>query len=129
LNHKQMSFVHDLVIWHKGRTCHLNRSAFRYISLKDVKDIIVNEMIDNVKVVQPLKLLHLNYIDADNASVNVTDYYTKPLELYNHMFCTLSNSSLSVDLNQFDIHPMSTATIIHHGMGEFNWELIQTCDI
>jgi hypothetical protein len=80
-----------------------------------------------------MNLLHMTYVDADNVDPEVSEIklttHTKPQKDYQHMFCTLKDSELFKDLKTFGITHMSTATIIHHRMSDFNWDLIQTCDI
>lgn len=134
LDFTTMLYVHSLVLFLKGKSCSLNTSEIRYISLKDIKDLIVKN--SETSNESSLDLLHLHYVDAtninDDITTNVNDKLFKsdyPVENHTHMFCTLSNSELATDLAHYDIYPSSTATIIHHDMNTFNWELIQTCDI
>jgi hypothetical protein len=130
LNYDTMIFIHKLVIFLKGKSCSLNPTSFQYISLEGVKNLIIKNSSTGIE--SPLKLLHLHYIDADNVQNNIDQKLFKsdePIKNHTHMFCTLNNSQLSIDLAKFNIHPSSTATIIHHDMDTFNWEIIQTCDI
>lgn len=130
LDYEQMKFAHELVVLTKAKTCSINKSRFVYISMRNIKDIIIKYQ-NGVEA--PLNLLHLHYIDAENISNtfanNNYDICVSPLKNHTHMFCTLYGSELANDLAIFDILPSSTATIIHHSMDNFNWELIQTCDI
>lgn len=130
LNYDSMMFVHNLVLFLKGKMCSLDKSAFRYISLKGIKDLIVKN--NDTFIESPLDLLHLHYVDADNVNNDINQNLFRsvyPVKNHTHMFCTLNDNELALDLARFNIQPISTATIIHHDMYTFNWELIQTCDI
>ena len=136
LDYDKMTFVHNIVGLRKSESCSLDSNTFRYISLGGIKDLIVKKKdCNNNNDNKPLQLLHLCYIDADNIHDNIkrinknmfkSEY---PVKGFTHMFCTPAGSILSNDLEQFNIHPDSTATIIQYGMNDFNWEIIQTCDI
>ncbi|VBB18715.1 hypothetical protein YASMINEVIRUS_1247 [Yasminevirus sp. GU-2018] len=141
LNFEQMTFVHDLVVFSKASTCAVDRRSdniesikIAYVSMTGTKDLIVKKRRTGEEA--PLKLLHLYYVEADNISDTFREsrgsrvkFSFAPLKDHTHMFCTPSDSSLAQDLASFDVYPSSTATIIHHAMNDFNWELIQTCDI
>lgn len=134
LDYDDMCFVQELVSLHKKQIPESNRSI-KYISLKGIKDLIVTHKNGSSSI---MKLLHMFYINVDNASLDRLNddqveiepiIYDKPMKGYTHMFCTLKGSELSKDLETFSILPSSTATIIHYNMKYFNWEIIQTCDI
>lgn len=126
LDYDQMCFVHDLVEWHKTSIRGVDKTI-SYVSLKGIKDLVITSNDESTYV---MKLLHVSYIDAKNTSsdTNGTSFST-PLIGYTHMFCTHKNSELVQDLKQFNILPSSTAQIIHYNMDQFDWEIIQTCDI
>lgn len=127
LSYKDMMFVHELIVLYKKTKFCKGSVNVRYISLKNIKDLIIKK---KNNVTHTMKLLHMHYLDNDNADQSIDGkYYNKPIKKHTHMFCTHSNSKLAKDLATFSINPTSTATIIHYNMNNYNWEMIQTCDI
>jgi hypothetical protein len=123
LDYETMKIIEDLVILYKSSKNNVRENKIKYVSLENVKDLIIKKPNGTMN---KMKLLHMMYLDAVTECGKIM---CRPIEGYQHMFCTKNNSILTDDLAKLNIFPMSTATIIQYDMDDFNWELIQTCDI
>lgn len=89
------------------------------VSLKGVKDIILQS------TQKPMRLNHLVFNTENEVSC-----YDEKLEADDiFMFCTKEGSILNNELTSIGIKTSSTATIIHHGMENWDWEFINTSEI
>ena len=88
-----------------------------YLSLAGKKDIILQ----STRSAMPL--LHVQFGPCAEQG------YTEPLDDYVHMFCVSIEHPLLEILKQQAIYPSATATVVHHGMGKWDWGFILTSDI
>lgn len=89
------------------------------VSLKGIKDIVLQS------TQSPMRLNHLVFNTENGIS-----YYDEKLKKDDiFMFCTKEGSTLNNELNSIGIKASSTATIIHHGMENWDWEFINTSEI
>ena len=72
------------------------------------------------------KILHLNFKPINEKKVQV---YSEPQPDYMHMFCILESNSINKILNNIDIMPSSTATLIANNMDSFSWDFLTTSEI
>lgn len=89
------------------------------ISLKSIKDIVLQS------TQKPMRLNHLVF----NSEYGLSQYDKKLKEDDIFMFCTKEDSQLHTTLTSIGIRESSTATVIHHGMENWNWEFINTSEI
>jgi len=94
-----------------------HRGAVSYLSLKGVKDLRLQS---NGQI---LPLLHVQW----GATAQTT--MPHPLPGYAHMFCCPETDELAQVLSQHGWEAIATASVIHHGMAESDWQFILTSDI
>lgn len=100
----------------------------RYLSLKNIKDIIIKK--NNEQEEMKMPLLHLHYFISEYDDLSIGSYYTKPQKNHTHMFCTVQGGVLARFLqSKHNILPDSNATVMHYNLQKTDWEFVQTCDI
>ena len=109
LDVKRMQKVEPILREHFG---HIS-----YLSLRGKKDIILQSTGSR------MPLLHVQFGPcAEQGRV-------EPLDDYVHMFCVSVDHPLLEVLRDLSIYPSATATVIHHGMEQWDWRFILTSDI
>ena len=109
VNYNQMKYLHQVLEITKGKIA--------YLSLKGVKDIILQSTL------KPMKLLHVQW--GRNNKYNTT----QPQPGYTHMFCLHENDPLKKILDKYNIKTDTTATIVQYNMDNVDWSFILTSDI
>ncbi len=109
LNAEQMQAIEPILREHFG--------CVSYLSLAGKKDIVLQS------TGAPMPLLHVQFGPCAEQGV------TEPLEGYVHMFCVSMDHPLLEVLEHQRVSPSATATVVHHGMEQWDWGFILTSDI
>lgn len=113
LNIYSLSYEQIIVVKNIIEKC--KNKKLNFVSLNNTKDLILKS------TNKPINILHIEYCDST---------LSEPLKDFQHMFCTNENSDLSNILKtQYNILPISTATVMHYNMSDTDWEFIQTSHI
>jgi hypothetical protein len=109
LDYQQITNIRNLLEDHKGK--------IGFLSLKGTKDLILKS------TQAPIPLLHIQYGVTGDFSENL------PREGYSHMISLLAIDQLVKLLENKNIFPDNTATLISHNTKSFNWDFVLTSDI
>lgn len=109
LDAKQMQAIEPILREHFG--------CVSYLSLAGKKDIVLQS------TGAPMPLLHVQFGPCAEQG------FAKPLEGYVHMFCVSMDHPLLEVLKHQAMYPSATATVVHHGMEQWDWGFILTSDI
>ncbi|MDD4974762.1 MAG: GNAT family N-acetyltransferase [Bacteriovorax sp.] len=114
------SFSYEDILGHR-ELIEKHKGPIYFLSLIGIKDLIL----DSTKF--PMKLLHLQY---GHQKQNIKEESITEAQVgHIHMLALTSNDPLKKELDQLNIHPSSSATVIEHNMKDFDWNFIRTSDI
>jgi GNAT superfamily N-acetyltransferase len=102
------------------KTVEKHRGPLRFLSLKGKKDLIMKS------TAQPMSLLHAQF---GPCGASEAETIAEPLDGHVHMLCAPKKDALFLELSALGLRASSSATIIEHGMGGWNWNFILTSDI
>ncbi|OJW12432.1 MAG: hypothetical protein BGO44_10250 [Legionella sp. 39-23] len=111
LDHAAMQKAQPLLEQHRG--------AVRFLSLEGIKDLILTHDQSRIPV------LHAQFGDLGET----TGHEREPQEDHIHMFCAVSTDPLVAELEQMQLVPSSTITLLNHGKKLHNWDWILTSDL